>query len=156
VSPSAGACSVQAREGERDDIHQTPSPSPRRRFAHSPFRFLRPLELGVKGIKTFEALGEDLLIGQTLLCPTFEDLFNSEAFDSMKFFIFQIGVMNQLGDSQNRAIPNGESFDKSFESTRVGVMAELNFKHVIRDGVRSCCRRVGEDELRVLIDKLSD
>jgi hypothetical protein len=88
-----------------------------RRVAVSPIRrfvLLCPFELGVKGIKTFEAFGEDLLIGQTLLGPTFEDLFNSEAFDPVKLFVFQIRVMNKLRDSQNRAISNSESFDSIF------------------------------------------
>jgi hypothetical protein len=53
-----------------------------------------PFELRVKGIKTFEAFVEDLLIGQSLLGPTLEDLFNSEAFDPVKLFILQIGVVD--------------------------------------------------------------
>ena len=57
-------------------------------------RLLLSFELRVKGIKTFEAFREDLLIGQTLLGPTLKDLFNSEAFDSAKLFVLQIRVMD--------------------------------------------------------------
>jgi hypothetical protein len=57
-------------------------------------RLLLSFELRVKGVKTFEAFREDLLIGQTLLGPTLKDLFNSEAFDSAKLFVLQIRVMD--------------------------------------------------------------
>jgi hypothetical protein len=100
-----------------------------RRAAVSPIRrfgLLCPFELGIKGIKTFEAFGEDLLIGQTLLCPTFEDLFNSEAFDPMKLFVFQIRVMNQL--------EAGLWFLASFCWLRVTRLSET--KHVKGDQLR--------------------
>jgi hypothetical protein len=105
--------------------------------------------LCVKRVKAFEALRQNLLIGQTLLGPALEDLFHAEAFDPVKLLIFQIGVMDELSDSQNRSIPDTESFDQRFESAMIRVMAEFHLKHIVRDSLRNRGGRVSKDKFGI-------
>lgn len=110
----------------------------------------------VKAIKAFEAFGEDLLIGQSLLCPSLKDLFDAEALDPVKLVVLEVGIVYELGDSQNRSIPYTEPLDQRFESAAVRVMAELHFKHIVRyrlRGGRGCVRK---DEFGVGVDKSAD
>jgi hypothetical protein len=52
--------------------------------------------LCVQGLKTLESLRENFLITQALFRPTFEDLLNPETFDSVKFVILHVGIVNEF------------------------------------------------------------
>jgi len=51
------------------------------------------------------------LITQALFGPTFEDLLNPEAFDSVKFVILHVCVVNEFSQSKHGSVAKTETLD---------------------------------------------
>jgi hypothetical protein len=114
------------------------------------------LELGVQTVEGLEPLGEDFLVGQTLLGPAFEDLFNAESFDPMELVVFYVGIVNELSYSLHRSITNTEPLDQRFESAAVPVVTELHFEHIVGNCGGMVLWLVCEDEFGSCIDEPTD
>src|SRR6266542_2246250 len=65
---------------------------------------------------------EDLIVAHSVFRPAFQHSINPDAFPTLKLLVFEIGVMNHLGDSLHCLVPNAEPSDQCLERAVIAVM----------------------------------
>src|SRR5437762_1231291 len=115
-----------------------------------------PLQKRVQCVEAFKAPSQDFFVGQSLLCPTFENTIDPDRFNSLKSGIVQIGVVDHLSNLRDHFVRDRKTPDERLESAVVPMMRELSIKHVKRDGAGHSVCTWGEYELRLSINKLRD
>src|SRR2546423_15689157 len=95
------------------------------------------LQERVKRPEAFKAAAQDFFIRQSLFRPSFENAIDSDAFGPLKFFVFQVGVVNHFADFADRSVSDRETIDQRFELAIVADMRVLAIHHVARYGLRN-------------------
>src|SRR5437879_2441480 len=71
----------------------------------------------IKSLETLRSLRKNFVVAKAHLCPPLENGIQPDTFHAMKFFIFQIGVVNHFRDLVNRLVRNPEPFHERFKRT---------------------------------------
>src|SRR5437016_9949212 len=90
----------------------------------------------VERVEAFEAPAQDFFVGQSFLCPTFQDTINPDCFDPLKFGVVQICVVDHLPYLRYCFVRDRKTPDERLESAVVALVRELGIKHVERDRAR--------------------
>src|SRR6516164_8022068 len=98
----------------------------------NPLRYSNP-NCEIERIEEFEALPQDLLIRPVHLAPPLGDELNRPAFRAAELIIFQIGVMDDLGNLLERLIAQVEMLQQGFKRTVIADVGEIAPKHVEAD-----------------------
>src|SRR5437016_5305305 len=121
-----------------------------------PIHYSSALQECVECVEAFEAPPQDFLVGQSFLCPTFQDTINPHRFDPLEFGVVQIRVVDHLPNFRHDFVGDSKTFDESLESAAVAMVRELGVEHVERDrtGHDMCTWR--EYKFRLPVNELGD
>src|SRR2546430_8396101 len=110
----------------------------------------------VERVEAFEAPAQDFFVGQSFLCPTFQDTINPDRFDPLESGVVQIRVVDHLPNFRHDFVGDRKTPDERLESAVVAMVRELSIKHVERDraGHNVCTWR--EYKLRLPVNELGD
>src|SRR5438046_1744193 len=95
-----------------------------------------PLQKRVQCVEAFKAPSQDFFVGQSLLCPTFENTIDPDRFNSLKSGIVQIGVVDHLTNLRDHFVRDRKTPHERLESAVVAMVRELSIKHVKWDRAR--------------------
>src|ERR1700756_1908683 len=110
----------------------------------------------MEAVQALEPSHQDLVVAYALLGPTFQNLINAKSFDSMKFVIFQIGVVNDFGHAKHGPLSNAKTFNQRFKSAAVAMMAKLGIYHSVPHSSFLLCGCLRKDEFCFGINKVAD
>src|SRR6266481_5429988 len=110
----------------------------------------------VERVEAFEAPPQDFFVGQSFLCPTFQDTINPDRFHSLKSGVVQIGVMDHLPYLRYCFVRDRKTPDERLESAVVAMVRELGIKHVERDRARDSVCTWREYKFRLPVNELRD
>src|SRR6266480_5439854 len=114
------------------------------------------LEKRVECVEAFEASPQNFFVGQSFLCPTFQDTINPDRFDPLESGVVQIRVVDHLANFRHDFVGDRKTPDERLESAVVAMVRELSIKHVERDRARDSVCTWREYKLRLPINELRD
>src|SRR5438477_233173 len=115
-----------------------------------------PLQKRVQCVEAFKAPSQDFFVGQSLLCPTFENTIDPDRFNSLKSGIVQIGVVDHLTNLRDHFVRDRKTPHERLESAVVAMVRELSIKHVKWDRARHSVCTWSEYKLRLPVNELGD
>src|SRR5437773_4589819 len=115
-----------------------------------------PLQKCVERVEALKTAAQNLVIGHSFFCPTFQHPVNPDALRALELLVFEISIMNHFGDFPDRLVLNTEAANQRLECAAIAVMGELHVHHIEwKDlAIRGNCR--GENKLRSRIDESSN
>src|SRR5207247_297416 len=114
------------------------------------------LEKRVECLEAFEASPQDFFVGQSFLCPTFQDTINPDRFDPLESGVVQIRVVDHLPNFRHDFVGDRKTPDQRLESAVVAMVRELSIKHVKWDRARHSVCTWSEYKLRLPVNELGD
>src|SRR6266487_5095310 len=110
----------------------------------------------VECVETFEAPPQNFFVGQSFLCPTFQDTINPDRFDPLESGVVQICVVDHLPHLRHCFVRDRKTPDERLESAVVAMVRELSIKHVERDRTRHSVCTWREYKLRLPVNEFGD
>src|SRR5205807_1227455 len=89
-------------------------------------------KLLIERLKTFNAFGKKFLIIQAALGPSAQDGIDTDAFGTLKLAVFQVGIMDHLGDLRGCPVSDAKTLQKRFKGAIVTMMGKFDVNHVKR------------------------
>src|SRR5213596_83759 len=90
----------------------------------------------VERVKALETFAENFFIAQTAPRPALENFVETNALGTLELSIFEVRIVNHLGDLLNRFVADIEATDKRFKGAVLAVMCELHVQHVVGNRAR--------------------
>src|SRR2546430_3418950 len=110
----------------------------------------------VERVEAFEAPAQDFFVGQSFLCPTFQDTINPDRFDPLESGVVQIRVVDHLPNFRHDFVGDRKTPDERLESAVVAMVRELSIKHVERDRARHSVCTWREYKFRLPVNERSE